>query len=103
MKCWIDFHSVISEDRIGSIYKNKVDGVMHACGHDVRTAMLPGAAKLLSQLKVEHDFIVLLQCRIIQKFVLYSDLRVEAVKKKLPDLRSLQSSYIYALSFRFLA
>lgn len=34
-------------------YKSKNDGIMHACGHDVHTAVLLGAAEVLSLLKEE--------------------------------------------------
>ncbi len=32
-------------------YRSKNEGVMHACGHDVHTASLLGAAKILSEIK----------------------------------------------------
>ena len=34
-------------------YKSKNDGIMHACGHDVHTACLLGASKILNELKDE--------------------------------------------------
>ena len=36
-------------------YRSKNDGVMHACGHDVHTACLLGAAKILNALKTEFE------------------------------------------------
>jgi amidohydrolase len=36
-------------------YRSQVDGVMHACGHDVHTASLLGTAWILSQLKDKFE------------------------------------------------
>jgi hippurate hydrolase len=36
-------------------YRSKNEGVMHACGHDVHTTCLLGAAKILNELKSEWE------------------------------------------------
>src|SRR5215467_9675978 len=36
-------------------YRSKRDGIMHACGHDVHTTCLLGAAKILNELKNEWE------------------------------------------------
>jgi hippurate hydrolase len=42
----------VTEDT-GLPYRSRFEGVMHACGHDLHTAMLAGAARLLSARRAE--------------------------------------------------
>jgi amidohydrolase len=43
-----DMDALPVTERTGLAYASRVDGAMHACGHDLHTAMLAGAARLLS-------------------------------------------------------
>jgi amidohydrolase len=43
-----DMDALPVTERTGLSYASRFDGVMHACGHDLHTAMLAGAARLLS-------------------------------------------------------
>jgi amidohydrolase len=45
----------ITEVNDGREYRSKVEGVMHACGHDVHTVSLLGAATILSELRNEFS------------------------------------------------
>lgn len=49
----MDALPIIEENEVD--YKSTVHGKMHACGHDVHTACLLGAAKILSELKDEWE------------------------------------------------
>lgn len=46
-----DFDALPIQDEKDVPYRSKIDGVSHACGHDIHTAALLGIAKLLSKHK----------------------------------------------------
>ncbi len=50
-----DFDALPIQEANDVSYKSKHEGVMHACGHDVHTASLLGAARILQQLKDEFE------------------------------------------------
>ena len=45
----------ITEVNDGRTYRSNVEGVMHACGHDIHTTSLMGAATILNGLKDEFE------------------------------------------------
>ncbi|BAS10938.1 thermostable carboxypeptidase 1 [Arthrobacter sp. Hiyo4] len=44
-----DMDGLPVQERTGARFSSKIDGAMHACGHDLHTAMLAGAATLLAE------------------------------------------------------
>lgn len=46
-----DMDALPIEEETGLPFSSKVAGIMHACGHDIHTAILLGAAKVLSKYK----------------------------------------------------
>ncbi|NLO70979.1 MAG: amidohydrolase [Porphyromonadaceae bacterium] len=55
-----DMDALPIQEAVDIPWKSKNDGVMHACGHDVHTSCLLGAAKILNQLKNEFEGTILL-------------------------------------------
>lgn len=58
-----DMDALPVQERTGLDFASKVDGAMHACGHDLHTAMLVGAARLLAAHRdaLEGDVVFMFQ------------------------------------------
>jgi len=58
-----DMDALPVTEETGVAFSSTIDGAMHACGHDLHTAMLVGAAKLLSQHRdqLEGDVVFMFQ------------------------------------------
>jgi amidohydrolase len=50
-----DMDALPVQETTGLDFTSEIDGAMHACGHDLHTAMLAGAARLLSAHRAELD------------------------------------------------
>ena len=58
-----DMDALPVTEETGLDFSSEIDGAMHACGHDLHTAMLIGAAKLLSEHRdqLEGDVVFMFQ------------------------------------------
>lgn len=57
-----DMDALLVQEKNDIPFKSKIDGQMHACGHDAHTAMLLGAAKALKEIEDQ------LTCRVMLLF-----------------------------------
>ncbi|MDL2315352.1 M20 family metallopeptidase [Bacteroidales bacterium OttesenSCG-928-C19] len=55
-----DYDALPMEENTGLPFASKNKGIMHACGHDMHTASLLGAARILNELKDEFEGRILL-------------------------------------------
>ncbi len=51
-----DLDALPIQEQNDCAYVSKKQGIMHACGHDVHTSVLLGAAKILKEMENEMDF-----------------------------------------------
>jgi amidohydrolase len=58
-----DLDALPIQEQNTASYNSKVDGIMHACGHDVHTSILLGAAEILFELRedLEHPVKLIFQ------------------------------------------
>lgn len=85
----------IQENDHGQEYISKTPGVMHACGHDCHTAMLLGAAKILSAHREEIHGTVKLLFQMAEELGTESRHYVE--NGSLDDVDAIYGAHIWAL------
>ncbi|UVJ39120.1 M20 family metallopeptidase [Arthrobacter sp. CJ23] len=58
-----DMDGLPVQERTGVEYTSRIDGAMHACGHDLHTSMLAGAARLLAERRdqIAGDVVLMFQ------------------------------------------
>lgn len=56
-----DMDALPLEERTDEVFRSRNPGAMHACGHDMHTAMLLGAAHVLAKQPERHDVVLAFQ------------------------------------------
>lgn len=74
-----DMDALLIQEANDIPYRSKIDGQMHACGHDAHTAMLLGTAKALWELKDQID------CRVMLLFQPSEEGRESGAEKMVQD------------------